>query len=75
MNTKYDLKKLGGDSIVYVRPVLVADLPSEIQSQAEGKDQIYAVHNAAGERIALVADEKMAFILARQNEFSPVHVN
>ncbi len=75
MNTKYDLKKLGGDSIVYVRPVLVADLPSEIQSQAAGKDQIYAVHNAEGERIALVAEEKMAFILARQNEFSAVHVH
>lgn len=75
MNTKYDLKKLGGDHIVYVRPVLVADLPSEIQSQAAGKDHIYAVHNAEGERIALVADEKMAFILARQNEFSAVHVH
>ena len=75
MNTKYDLKKLGGDHIVYVRPVLVADLPIEIQSQAAGKDHIYAVHNAEGERIALVADEKMAFILARQNELSAVHVH
>ena len=36
---------------------------------------IYAVHRADGERLALVKDRKMAFMLARQNDFAPVTVH
>lgn len=75
MDTKYELKDLGEDRIVYVRPVAVADLPAEVRGQAEGRKQIYAVHNAAGERLALVADEATAFFLARENDYSAVHVH
>lgn len=76
MDTKVDLRSLGGESrIVYVRPVDVAELPAEVQSEIEGLDQLYAVHAPDGERLALVADRELAFVLARQNDFSPVTVH
>lgn len=76
MDTKIDLKTLGGaDRIVYVRPVDVADLPVEVQSEISGVDHLYAVHSPDGERLALVKDREMAFILARQNDFLPVTVH
>ncbi|RLJ59395.1 hypothetical protein BCF46_1544 [Litoreibacter meonggei] len=76
MDTQVDLKTLGGtDRIVYVRPVDFADLPEEVQSEMSGVDQLYAVHAPDGERLALVKDREMAFMLARQNDFSPVTVH
>lgn len=64
-----------GRAIVYVRPVAVADLSAELQQQAEGFETIYAVHRPDGERLALVADRKLAFALARQNDMAPVYVH
>lgn len=61
--------------IVYVREVAVGDLPEEVQDQAGGRDKLYAVHAADGERLALVADRNMAFALARQNSYDPVAVH
>ncbi len=75
MQTKFDFKSLDDGRTVYVRRVATADLPLDVQEQAEGVEQLYAVHNADGERIALVADRKMAFILARQNDLAPVAVH
>ncbi|MDF0601533.1 DUF1150 family protein [Psychromarinibacter sp. C21-152] len=75
MNTEYELETDTESKIVYVRPVDVADLPEEVREQADGLDQIFAVHNSEGERLALVRDEKMAFALARQNDLAPVHVH
>ncbi|MCU9838844.1 MULTISPECIES: DUF1150 family protein [Ruegeria] len=74
MHTPYDFKD-DGDRIVYVKAVDVADLPDEVRQQAGDRDHLYAVHNAQGERLALVADRKMAFVLARQNDLSPVTVH
>ncbi|MEQ9041365.1 MAG: DUF1150 family protein [Silicimonas sp.] len=75
MNTPFDFKDTEQDRLVYIRPVDVADLPDEVREQAEGRDHIYAVHTAEGERLALVADRNLAFILARQNDFAPVNVH
>ena len=75
MNTPFDFSTLEAERLVYVRPVNVADLPAEVQDHAEGADQIYAVHNADGERLALVRDRSLAFALARQNDFAPVNVH
>ena len=61
--------------IVYVRPVAVADLPSEVQEAAMGATELYAVHSAEGERLALVKDRRLAFLLARQNDLAPVSVH
>ena len=75
MNTPYEFDRIDEDRIVYVRPVAVADLPEEVREQAEGIDQLFAVHNAEGERLALVRDRKLAFVLARQNDLAPVNVH
>ncbi|SEP81393.1 DUF1150 family protein [Thalassovita taeanensis] len=75
MDVKYDFGDEGENPIVYVRPVKVVDLPEEIREQAEGADTLYAVHSAEGERLALVKDRKMAFLLARQNDLAPVTVH
>ena len=76
MNTPYKGVPKGNDRIVYVRSVLVADLPEELQHQAEGHEKLYAVHRGGdGERLALVADRTLAFSLARQNDLAPVNVH
>ena len=43
------------DRTVYVKAVLVNDLPRNLRDQAEGLDQIYAVHDAEGQLLALLA--------------------
>ncbi len=75
MDTPFDFEELASKRTVYVRPVDVNELPEELQDQAEGREQVYAVHSQDGERLALVADRKMAFFLARQNDFAPVNVH
>lgn len=61
--------------IVYVKAVDVADLPDDVQAEAGEAEQLYAVHNAAGEQLALVANRRLAFALARQNDLAPVAVH
>lgn len=61
--------------IVYVKTVEVSDLPSDVQEQIEGLSQLYAVHDAEGQQLALVVDRDMAFRLARQNDYAPVAVH
>lgn len=74
MQTAFDFETDLGRT-VYVKAVLVTDLPQQVQDQANGRDQLYAVHDADGQQLALVADRKMAFVLARQNDFQPVAVH
>lgn len=61
--------------IVYVKTVNVADLPKEIQAEAGDLNRLYAVHDADGQLLALVADRRLAFVLARQHDMSPVAVH
>jgi hypothetical protein len=73
MNThpKSDMDATFAD-VVYVKPIAVADLPEELREQAGELETIFAVHDADGEQIALVADRKLAFMLARQHDKVPV---
>lgn len=80
MDHKYDFSAQEGQAgnverIVYVRPVSVADLPDDVQAQVGNLGTIYAVHSEDGERLALVRDRRMAFLLARQNDMAPVNVH
>lgn len=75
MNTRFDFGDMDAERIVYVRPVAVAELPAEVREQAVGMDEIYAVHDADGQRLALVKDRDLAFVLARQNDLAPVSVH
>lgn len=61
--------------IVYVKPILVADLPEGLREQAGDLTTIFAVHDAMGAQLALVADRKLAFALARQHDMRPVTVH
>ena len=75
MDTRYEFGDEQGNPIVYVRAVKVADLPAEMREQAQGRKTVWAVHNAMGERLALVHDRNLAFVLARQNDLEPVTVH
>ncbi len=75
MNEAYENVIETPENIVYVRPVAVSDLPDEIREQASGLTELYAVHDGAGQRLALVRDRKLAFVVARQNDMAPVSVH
>ncbi|PZX12916.1 hypothetical protein LX81_03467 [Palleronia aestuarii] len=77
MNEFQDIKIEDREKIVYVRSVAVGDLPDDLQAQVhtEGLTELYAVHSAEGERLALVRDRKLAFFVARQNDMAPVSVH
>lgn len=61
--------------LVYVREVAVADLPEDMQEEADGQETLFALHNADGERLAVVKERGMAYSLARENDYSPVTVH
>ena len=63
------------DRTVYVKTIDVIDLPREVREQAEGLEQLYAVHDAAGQQLALVGNRKLAFQLARDHDYAPVLVH
>ena len=75
MDVKFEGLPEGGERIVYVRPVKAEDLPEDIRPQLGGAKQLYAVHGADGERLALVRDRRLAFVLARQHDYAPVSVH
>jgi len=75
MDQRYDVDLGEERKIVYVRPVAVKDLPSELRQQAPAEGFVYAVHDTDGQRLALVGNRELAFILARQNDLAPVHVH
>lgn len=75
MDRKFDFSQDDSHNTVYIRRVATSTLPHEIREQIPGVDSMYAVHDAAGERLALVKDRSIAFMLARQNELSPVSVH
>lgn len=70
MNTAFDLNADVG-RMVYVKPIAVTDLPREVRDQAGELEQLYAVHDAEGQQLALVANRKLAFALAVQNDYAP----
>jgi hypothetical protein len=78
MDTKIDTPETQAPetrAIVYVRPVSVDELPDEVRAQVPGIDNLYAVHSEDGERLALVRNRELAFVLARQNDLAPVNVH
>ncbi|MGD1881582.1 MAG: DUF1150 family protein [Paracoccaceae bacterium] len=70
MQTRYDFGAEVG-RMVYVKPVAIAELPQDVQDQAEGLEELFAVHDAEGQQLALVADRRMAFVLAREHNYAP----
>ena len=75
MDHEFDFGADAEDRIVYVRSVNPKDLPDEIREQIGDAETLYAVHNEEGERLALVKDRSLAFVLARQNDLTPAAVH
>lgn len=75
MNTPFNGLPQGADRIVYVREVAVAELPDEVREQLGEAEVIWSVHGADGRQLALVADKKLAFHLAREHDYTPVSVH
>lgn len=61
-----------GQPIVYIREVDPEELPPNLEI---GEAPVYAVHDAAGNRLALAADRDLAFALARRNDMMPMSVH
>ena len=74
MQTDFDFSTVTG-GMVYVKPVEVSDLPEDVQTQIVGVEQVFSVHDPDGQQIALVADRRLAFDLARQNDYTPQAVH
>ncbi len=72
---------LGAPNLVYVKPVSARDVLGatqipEIEDVAFDPDQmLYAVHNAAGERLAVLMDRETAMAAALAHELAPVSVH
>ena len=62
MNTVYDFADDVEQPIVYVREVALADLHEEVRAEATGLKKLYALHDASGERLALVKDRKLCLL-------------
>lgn len=75
MNTEYEFDTQHSGETVYIREVETQDLPEDLQEKLQGLKTIYAVHNEDGQRLALVRERKLAFMLARQNDYAPVTVH
>ncbi len=75
MNTPFNGLPQGADRIVYVREIAVAELPDDVREQMGDAQVIWSVHGADGRQLALVADRKLAFHLAREHDFTPMSVH
>lgn len=76
MDTPHDITMQDNQNrVVYVRPVPAAELPEPIRAQADAAQNIYALHAANGDRLALVNGRNLAFAVARQHDMQPVHVH
>lgn len=79
MDTPFEGFPESAEKIVYVRAVVVADLPEDVRVQVGEQvgetEVIYSVHAPNGKRLAFVADRRLAFNLARAHDFAPVSVH
>ena len=72
--SKDNFNTVVNDRTVYVSAVNVADLPEAV-AKGISQGRVYSLNSSTGERLALVKDRSLAFVLARQNEFYPVPVH
>lgn len=75
MTTPFDTLAEGSSRLVYVRPVLVADLPPNLRDQVGDLETVYSVHDPNGKPLALVADRQLAFNLALSHDLAPQSVH
>ena len=75
MNNKQEKMTYENGQLVYVRSVKIDELPDELRDRIDGLTELYALHSSNGERLALVKERELAFVLARQSDLLPVTVH
>ena len=76
MEQKYRLEGLDEKGLVYVKSILVSDLPADLQEDVKGEQEpLFAVHNSIGDRLAIVSGREAAFYVALQNDLCPLSVH
>ena len=75
MNIKHEKMTYDNAQLVYVKSVKIEELPDEVRDRIEGLTELYALHSSDGERLALVKERELAFVLARQSDLLPVTVH
>ena len=79
--TREDFKALGAPDLVYVRQIKAREILAgatvdSVEGIALDPDRtFYAVHSAAGERLAVLIDKKSAFAAAVAHELVAVSVH
>lgn len=67
------------ETLVYVRPVSLEELehvlPANAIAELEATEDLFAVHNADGQRIAIVEGREAAFAAARANKLVPASLH
>ena len=72
---------LGAPNLVYVRPVLGAEVMATVSAEALKGSQLspdqtlYALHSADGARLAILGDRSSAYAAALAHELAPVSVH
>jgi len=79
--TRDEFKALGAPDLVYIREIKAREVlaGARVDSvegiQLDPNQTLYAVHSAAGERLAVLIDKKSAFAAAQAHELAPVSVH
>ena len=75
MQSKYDFSHYDTDGLVYIKTVEASDLPLKLQQEVEPGKTLYSLHRPDGERMAIVQDRKLAFMLAHEHDLTPLTVH
>lgn len=75
MDTPFDIAEVRNAPVVYVRHLPSDEVPDQLKARFGSDRTLYAVHDADGNRLAIVPDRKLAFVLARQHDMAPVSVH
>ncbi len=70
-----DITKDNTSKPAYVKEVAVADLPTEMQEELSGVETLFGIYDDKGTQLALVNDQRLAFSLARENDYQPYSLN
>lgn len=71
MTATYQKSEIG-KGLVYVKPVAVSDLPKRLADQAGELEEVFSVHDANGQQLALVASRDIAQDIAARHKLSAV---
>lgn len=75
MDTPFDNEVVRNAPVVYVRRLNPDEVPAQLRAQFGPDRPLYSVHDETGNRLAIVPDRTLAFVLARQHDMKPVNVH